>query len=140
MGYGGGEGLGRVHKCRRNGSALSLISAAFRASMLARMHSSGAKLIGTGPTTGALIAEICGGKWSPNRKWIRSALGLFFLFPLATAMPGNRTPSSVGGFRFQRMRPSQIQQRTVPIHHPSWYTSVPGPKSGVIAFRKGLSR
>ena len=61
--------------------------------LLARMHSSGAKLIGTGPMTGALIEEICGDKPSRNRKWIRSALSLFFVLLLAGSMR-NKNPFS----------------------------------------------
>ena len=60
--------------------------------LLARMHSSGAKLIGTGPMTSALIEEICRGKQSPCRKWIRTALSLFLVLLLAGAMPGNKNP------------------------------------------------
>src|SRR5215469_3947706 len=58
--------------------------------LLARMHSSGAKLIGKGPMTGTLIEEICGGKGSRNRKWIRNALSLFFLLLAARLMHGNK--------------------------------------------------
>jgi len=37
--------------------------------LLVRMHSTGAKLIGTGPVTSALIEEICGGKlWQRDKR------------------------------------------------------------------------
>jgi|SRR5215472_4952090 len=62
--------------------------------LLALMHSSGAKLIGTGPMTSALIEEICGNERPPYRKWIRSALSLLFLLLLAGAMPGNSSLSN----------------------------------------------
>ena len=47
--------------------------------LLAGMHSSGAKLIGTGPMTSTLIDEICGDRRPAGSKWIRSVLSLFFL-------------------------------------------------------------
>jgi len=55
--------------------------------LLAGMHASGAKLIGTGPMTSALIEEICGSARPPLGKWFRSALSLFFLLLLAGSMP-----------------------------------------------------
>lgn len=57
--------------------------------LLVRMHSSGAKLIGTGPLGSALIEEICGERPPRGSKWIRGMLGLFFLLPLAAAVPFN---------------------------------------------------
>ena len=50
--------------------------------LLAGMHSSGAKLVGTGPMTGALIDEICGGRRPAGGKWIRNVLSLLFLVAL----------------------------------------------------------
>ena len=47
--------------------------------LLTRMHSSGAKLVGTGPMMGALVDEICGDERRTGRKWMRSVLSLFFL-------------------------------------------------------------
>jgi len=56
--------------------------------LLSRMHDSGAKLIGAGPMSSALIEEICGKSPRSARKWMRGVLGLFFLLA-AIAMPGN---------------------------------------------------
>lgn len=47
--------------------------------LLTRMHSSGAKLVGTGPMMGALLDEICGDGRRMGKKWMRSVLSLFFL-------------------------------------------------------------
>lgn len=47
--------------------------------LLLRMHTSGAKLIGTGPMTGALIDEICGDDSLGGKKWLRGVFSLFFL-------------------------------------------------------------
>src|SRR5262252_9773502 len=49
--------------------------------LLARMHAAGARLVGSGPMTGALIEEICGEQRQSSRKWIRHILSLFFLVP-----------------------------------------------------------
>jgi hypothetical protein len=48
--------------------------------LLAQMHAAGARLVGSGPMTGALIDEICGDQRQTGKKWIRHVLGLFFLF------------------------------------------------------------
>ena len=52
--------------------------------LLARMHASGAKLVGTGPMTNALIEEICGERPAP--RWMRGVLSLFFLL-VVSAVP-----------------------------------------------------
>ena len=112
--------------------------------LLARMHSSGAKLIGTGPMTSALIEEICAEKRPPSRKWIRSALSLFFLLLLATLIPGNKGPFNYRlnhrRISFSEYASSAIQERIVPIHRSVRYGSVASEKSRAIPLRKGLSR
>jgi len=108
--------------------------------LLARMHSSGAKLIGTGPMTSALIEEVCRDKPSSKRKWIRSALGLFFLFLISTAMLGNKSTFHCRRISFSEDAPFAIQERIVPINQPMPYVSVPGNKSGAIPLGKGLPR
>ena len=70
--------------------------------LLARMHASGALLIGAGPMSSALIEEICGEGSGSRNKWIRLALSLFFLLPLAMAVleknnSGNRSWSLAPG-------------------------------------------
>lgn len=47
--------------------------------LLARMHATGAKLVGTGLMTSALIEEICNESRRPGRNWMRSLLSLLFL-------------------------------------------------------------
>ena len=49
--------------------------------LLARMHAAGARLVGSGPMTGALIEEICGEQRQSSGKWIRHILSLFLLVP-----------------------------------------------------------
>ncbi len=56
---------------------------------LARMYSSGAKLIGTGPMTSALIEEICRDDRLHGSSWIRGVLSLFFLLALAGLVHGD---------------------------------------------------
>ena len=51
----------------------------FGRKLLVGMHSSGAKLIGTGPMMSALIDEICGDNQRSPSKWMRSVMSLFFL-------------------------------------------------------------
>lgn len=53
--------------------------------LLVRMHACGAKLIGTGPMSSALIEEICGDGRSSGPAWIRSVLSLLFLLLVGTA-------------------------------------------------------
>jgi ABC-type transporter Mla MlaB component len=65
--------------------AVSFVDDAGRA-LLVRMHSSGAKLVGTGPMTGALVEEICGEARRAGRRWMRNILGLWFLL-LVCALP-----------------------------------------------------
>jgi len=108
--------------------------------LLARMHSSGARLIGTGPMTSALIEEICGDKGSPKRKWIRSALGLFFLFLIATAVLGNKSSLHCRRISFSEDVPSAIQARIVPTNQPDQHLSIQGNKDDAIPFGKGLFR
>src|SRR5215831_14448127 len=43
--------------------------------LLVKMHAAGAKLIGTGPMSGALIEEICADRPKLGR-WIKSVVGL----------------------------------------------------------------
>jgi len=57
--------------------------------LLARMHSAGAKLIGSGPMTSALIDEICG-DGHRRGSWLRGFLSLFLLLPLATVIGHGR--------------------------------------------------
>ena len=47
--------------------------------LLVRMHASGAKLVGTGLTTSALIKEICSEPRRPGPNWMHSLLSLLFL-------------------------------------------------------------
>jgi len=47
--------------------------------LLARMHATGAKLVGTSLMTTALIEEICGESRRSSRDWVRSLLSLLFL-------------------------------------------------------------
>jgi len=54
--------------------------------LLGRMHADGARLIGTGPMSSALIEEICEQSRRSGRSWTRSILGLLFLL-LATVAP-----------------------------------------------------
>lgn len=54
--------------------------------LLSRMHASGAKLIGAGPMSSALIEEICGESPQTASKWVRGVLGLLFVLS-AIAMP-----------------------------------------------------
>jgi len=54
--------------------------------LLTRMHASGAKLVGTGPMTNALIEEICGESQRRAPRWMRGALSLFFLL-IVSAVP-----------------------------------------------------
>src|SRR5215831_14531906 len=82
--------------------------------LLARMHSSGAKLIGTGPMTSALIEEICGSERPPLRKWIRSALSLLFVLLLVGPMPVNKNPFNCWQISFSGDTRSAIHGRIVP--------------------------
>ncbi len=108
--------------------------------LLAWMHSSGAKLVGTGPMTSALIEEICGGERPPLRKWIQSALSLFFLLLLIGSMAGNKSSSIRRQILPSGDAPSAIEERIVRILPSVRSTSVLCGKSGVMPFRKGLSR
>ena len=108
--------------------------------LLAQMHLSGAKLIGTGPMTSALIEEICGDKRSPKQKWIRSALGLFFLVLIATTVPCNKNSFHCGRSSFSEDAPSAIHERIVPTNQPEQHVPVQGNKDGAIPFPKGLLR
>jgi anti-anti-sigma regulatory factor len=47
--------------------------------LLARMHATGAKLVGAGLMTSALIEEICSEARRSSRNWMRSLLSLLFL-------------------------------------------------------------
>lgn len=53
--------------------------------LLARMHLSGARLVGTGPMMGPLIDEVCGSVRKPRRRWMRRVLSPFFLMVLILA-------------------------------------------------------
>jgi len=64
---------------------VSFVDDAGRA-LLARMHAFGAKLVGTGPMTSALIEEICGDSRPRVRRWMRGLVGLFFMF-MVSAVP-----------------------------------------------------
>jgi hypothetical protein len=55
--------------------------------LLARMHDSGATLVGTGPMSAALIEEIRREGTPRKSKWIRTVLSLFFLLPLTGVAP-----------------------------------------------------
>jgi len=52
--------------------------------LLVRMHASGAKLVGAGPMTNALIEEICGDSERRSPRWMR-VLSLFFLLIVSAA-------------------------------------------------------
>ncbi len=88
--------------------------------LLARMHSSGAKLVGAGPMTSALIEEVCQGKGAPNRKWLRSVLSLLFLLLLAGTMPGTSGCFNCQRNLLSKQARSAIQERIVPIHPSAW--------------------
>lgn len=64
--------------------------------LLKRMHSAGAKLIGTGLVTSALIEEICGQEGT-SKKWIRNLPSLIFgtTFCLLAAFGGNLNAQEV---------------------------------------------
>lgn len=108
--------------------------------LLTRMHSSGAKLIGTGPMTSALIEEICGRARPPLGKWIRSALSLFFLLLLTGLMPRSKNLFICRSISPSVDALSGIQERIVRIHPSVRFASVPGEKTGASVFRKGLPR
>lgn len=54
--------------------------------LLGRMHAYGAKLIGTGLMTSAVIEEICGEPQRNAGRWVRGVLSLFFLL-MVSAVP-----------------------------------------------------
>jgi anti-anti-sigma regulatory factor len=67
--------------------------------LLGRIHASGAKLIGTGPMTSALIEEICGQSQRPDRRWTRGVFSLFFLL-LVSGVPLKETVVDLVGSTF----------------------------------------
>ena len=69
--------------------------------LLARMHSSGAKLIGAGPMISALIEEIYGHNRAHGNKWIRTVLSMFFLLPLFVAIPNNNNSGNLKGVSYE---------------------------------------
>lgn len=69
--------------------------------LLAQMHASGAKLVGTGPMTGALIEEICGNAPSSASKWIRSILSVLFLLVLMSPVPGQENDAKLNSMNRQ---------------------------------------
>jgi hypothetical protein len=107
--------------------------------LLARMHASGAKLIGTGPMTSALIREICGEDRPPDRRWIRSLMSLFFMLLVAGTAPTTNNlfispPILLSGVVAAAISEPMTLVR-LPVH-----ISVPGDKRRASAFRKGLCR
>lgn len=69
--------------------------------LLAQMHASGAKLVGTGPMTGALIEEICGNAPSSASQWIRSILSVLFLLVLMSPVPGQENDAKLNSMNRQ---------------------------------------
>ena len=55
--------------------------------LLARMHSLGAKLVGTGPMSSALIEDISRVDRTLGSSWIKGLLSLFLLLALAAMVP-----------------------------------------------------
>jgi hypothetical protein len=99
--------------------------------LLALMHSSGAKLIGTGPMTGALIDEVCGVQHT-RRNWVRSLLSLLFLLPLAAV--------TVAGLRLSPQSSSSAARGCiVGEHQPLRFIPIPYRRNG-IDLQKGLPR
>ena len=106
--------------------------------LLARMHASGAKLTGKGPMTSALIEEICREGSGPGKKWIRIALSLFFLQPLAMAVPNkNNTGNRLGSLALRHT--SAMQEWVAAVHPAGRFLSLLTDQLA-IGFRKGLSR
>lgn len=105
--------------------------------LLARMYSSGAKLIGTGPMTSALIEEICGDARPHGSSWIRGVLSLFFLLTLA----GLRTGDNILINRGQRSATAFAAQKWIAsMHQPVRLISLLSDERHGIDLRKGLSR
>jgi len=88
---GSGESLERVFRLgaprtrRRRFVRVSLVDDRGR-ELLARMHASGAKLVGTEPMTNALIEEIRGDSRRRAPRWMRGVGSLFFLL-IVSAVP-----------------------------------------------------
>jgi len=101
----------------------------FGRELLAQMHSSGAKLIGTGPMSGALIEEICGAQ-HPRRSWLRAVMSLFFLLPLAAV--------KIDGLRLAPRTSSAAHGCVVAEQQPLRFMQILYRRNG-IDLRKGLS-
>jgi len=95
--------------------------------LLVRMHSAGAKLVGTSLMTSALIEEICSESRRSGRNWMRSLLSLLFLAQVGAFAHKNDF------FHFARaLFPARLVYSI-----PGWLLSV---QSGVSVFWKGLFR
>jgi anti-anti-sigma regulatory factor len=107
--------------------------------LLARMYSSGAKLIGTGPMTRALIEEICRDSRPRNGSWIRGVFSLFFLLAFAAFVPADNVLSDRGQKPTPEPAAFATQECIVAVHQPVQFISVPGDRRHDINLRKGLS-
>ncbi len=107
--------------------------------LLSRMYSSGAKLIGTGPMTSALIEEICRDDRPHGRSWIRGLFSLFFLLALAPLVPGDNLLINRGPEPAPEYAAFATQDCIVAARQPVRFISVPDQRHD-INLRRGLSR
>ena len=108
--------------------------------LLARMYSSGAKLIGTGPMTNALIEQICRGDRPHGSSWIRGVFSLFFLLALTSLVAGDNLFISRGQGPAPEYAAFATEDCIVAAQQPVRFISVPGDQRDGINLRKGLSR
>jgi anti-anti-sigma regulatory factor len=119
--------------------AVSFVDDAGR-ELLARMHSSGAKLIGTGPMTRALIEGICGDDRPRGGSWVRGVLSVFFLLALAGLAHGDNFLIDPWEKPTPEPASFETQECIVAVHEQVRFISVPGDRLHDINLRKGLSR
>jgi len=108
--------------------------------LLARMHSSGAKLIGAGPMTRALIEEICRDDRPRGGSWVRGVLSLFSLLALGGLVHGDNFRIDPWHKPTPEPAAFETQECTVAVHQPVRFISVPGDRRQDIHLRKGLFR
>lgn len=104
--------------------------------LLTRMHSAGAKLVGTGPMSSALIAEVCGDERPNGSSWIRNLLSPFLLSLLLVASLGDNSFVHDRVIPAERLGRFRSQGCIVAVHHPARFLSVAGDSWNVIT--KGL--